>query len=173
VKKTEVQPYIRIISAAGDAEPPRVRRLPLPALLAVILFFLFWASLLFTIPWRQFVFTPAWVFEAVRQRFGELYRFLRWGDSSFGISVWQLLAVALTGAALSGCGAALKGSFRNAMAGPSTMGVMAGCSLGALLYLLLFASGSTENVTAVFDPAAYAARGNAQPVPTPPAQMSA
>lgn len=134
------------------------KRFPLPALLAVILFFLFWLSLLFTVPVRDFVYSPAWVFVSVRRRLEELYRFLFLGGSPFGITVWQMLAVVLSGAALSCCGAALKGGFRNVMAGPSTMGVMAGGSLGMLIYLLLFVSDTAEGTTAVFDAAAYASR---------------
>ena len=157
----EQHPSIRIRSASSqtDTLPAAHRRLSLCALLAVVLFFLFWCSLLLAVPYRDFVWSPAWIFTSVRRRAAELYRFLFAGGSPFGVSVWQMLAVVLTGAALSACGGALKGSFRNAMAGPSTMGVMAGGSLGMLLYLLLFVSDSASTTVAVFDADAYAAQG--------------
>lgn len=50
----------------------------------------------------------------------------------------QYLAVGLVGAALAACGAAFQGTFRNVLAGPSTMGVMSGGSMGCMIYLLLF-----------------------------------
>ncbi|MBO4676739.1 MAG: iron chelate uptake ABC transporter family permease subunit [Oscillospiraceae bacterium] len=160
--KSDSEGMIRLRRTADGAEEERAgasgKRLPLPAILAAALFFLFCASLLFAVPYRDFVYSPAWVFVSVRRRMEELHRFLFAGGSPFGATFWQMLAVILAGAALSACGASLKGSFRNAMAGPSTMGVMAGGSLGTLLYLLLFVPGGTSGATGAFDAAAYASR---------------
>lgn len=134
------------------------RKLPLTALLAVGLVFLIWISLLFCVTYREWIFSPAWIFESVRRRFGELTRFFFGEGSPIGITVYQYLAVVLSGAALSACGGILKTSFRNVLAGPSTMGVMAGGSLGCLIYLLLFTSDETGAVLATFDAAAWAQR---------------
>lgn len=49
-----------------------------------------------------------------------------------------LIMVALTGAALAACGAVFQGAFKNVLAGPSTMGVMSGGSLGCMIYMLFF-----------------------------------
>lgn len=116
------------------------RRMPLNAILGAALFFLFWLSMLFIVPYQQFHFSPAWVFEHVRARFSMLYAFLTGASSDLGITIYQYLAVLLVGAALAACGCVFKGSFRNDLAGPSTMGVMAGGTLGLLLYLFCFVS---------------------------------
>ena len=109
------------------------------------LFFLFWCSLLFVVPWDEFFFTPAWVFSHVQDQFHYLHSFL-FGENkgNFGITVYQYLAVMTVGAGLSACGAIFQGSFRNVLAGPSTMGVMSGGSLGCLLYLLIFTESFSE-----------------------------
>ena len=49
----------------------------------------------------------------------------------------RVLCVALSGAALSLCGAAMQGLLRNPLADGSTMGVSSGASLGAILAILL------------------------------------
>ena len=126
-------------AAPPERETPR-RGGALTAGLAIALFFLFWASLLLMAPYSRFHFTPAWVFEHVRERFSALYAFLTGASDDFAVTVYQYLAVMLTGAALAACGCIFKGSFRNELAGPSTMGVMAGGTLGTMIYLLCFVS---------------------------------
>lgn len=56
------------------------------------------------------------------------------------MSFCRFLAIALAGAALAACGAVFQGTFRNVLAGPSTMGVMSGGSMGCMIYLLFFYS---------------------------------
>ena len=126
-------------------------------ILAVVLFFLFAASLLFVVPYDQFRFSPAWVFEHVQQRFRQFYLFLFGENSAFGITVWQYLAVILVGAALAATGAIFQGAFRNVLAGPSTMGVMSGGTLGCLVYVLLFVEVETEATYTTFDLEEYLA----------------
>lgn len=137
------QAHTRIqLQNGGEAAQPTepARKMPLAAVLGIVLFFLFWLSLLLIVPYQQFHMTPAWFFEHIQDRFVQLYAFLTGSSSDFGITVYQYLAVMLVGAALAACGCVFKGSFRNELAGPSTMGVMAGGTLGLLIYLLLFAS---------------------------------
>ncbi len=141
--------------AEREAKPRRGGALT--AGLAIALFFLFWASLLLMAPYRQFHFTPAWVFEHIRDRFSALYAFLTGASDDFAVTVYQYLAVMLAGAALAACGCIFKGSFRNELAGPSTMGVMAGGTLGAMVYLLFFAS-AVPAAFAEADLAAWAER---------------
>lgn len=63
-------------------------------------------------------------------------------------TLFRYLAVALTGATLSLCGAVYQGSFKNALASPSTLGVQSGGVLGGTLYIMLFSSyGATEVLT--------------------------
>lgn len=127
-------------------------------ILAVILFFLFWCSLIFIVPYKQWGFSPAYIFETVKRRLEQLFIFLFHGSSTFGITVYQYLAVILVGAALAACGTIFQGSFRNMLAGPSTMGVMSGGTLGLLVYLLLFTSSHATVTYYTFDAAAYNAR---------------
>ena len=106
------------------------------------LFFLFCLSLVFTTPLQLWHFTPAYFFESITSRFTQLYEFITGRSSTFGPTLFQYLAVVLTGAALAACGTVFQGGFRNVLAGPSTMGVMAGGSLGLLLYLLFVPAAS-------------------------------
>jgi iron complex transport system permease protein len=54
----------------------------------------------------------------------------------------KLLVVALAGAGLGLTGAVYQGSLKNSLASPSTLGIMSGAQLGALIYVLLFVSGA-------------------------------
>jgi len=68
----------------------------------------------------------------------------------------RVLAVALTGAALSLCGAAMQGLLRNPLADGSTLGVSSGAALGAVLAIALgvtlpgFAGGGTMLLAILF-----------------------
>lgn len=112
--------------------------------LAVLLGVLFLASLVFLMPYDQWRFSPAWLFQMVSAHFASLFRLLN-GQSEPGMAgrIWQLLVVMLAGAALAATGAVFQGSFRNVLAGPSTMGVMSGGTLGCTLYLWFFADAET------------------------------
>lgn len=58
------------------------------------------------------------------------------GTIILSVRLPRILAVALTGAALSLCGAAMQGLLRNPLAEGSTLGVSSGASLGAMLAIL-------------------------------------
>lgn len=120
-------------------------RLGLTAVLALILFFLFWASLVFTVPYTQWELSASWVFESVKGRFQQLYGFLFGLNSRFESTFCQYLAAMLVGSALASTGAVFQGSFKNVLAGPSTMGVISGGSLGCLVYLLFFYPAETAS----------------------------
>lgn len=163
-EKQQSHTRIQLRHSGGEAGAEQRREYPNPpkkspiAILAIILFFLFWCSLLFIVPYKQWGFSPAFIFETVKRRFEQLFEFLFHGSSPFGITVYQYLAVILVGAALAACGTIFQGSFRNMLAGPSTMGVMSGGTLGLLIYLLLFSSAHAEVGIYTFDAAAYSAR---------------
>jgi iron complex transport system permease protein len=127
-------------------------------MLAIAVFCLFWVSLLLIVPYNQFSFTPAWVFSHVKDRFYQLYSCLFGTNRTFQITIFQYLAVILTGSALAACGTIFQGSFRNVLAGPSTMGVMSGGTIGCLVYLLLFTSSAAEPVVATADLDAFTNR---------------
>lgn len=155
----QVNTRIRLQSEGRMDSPAGARRgLSLTACLGIVLFFLFWLSLLFLVPYRQFHMTPVWFFEHIQARFVQLYAFFTGASSDFGITIYQYLAVMLVGAALSACGCVFKGSFRNDLAGPSTMGVMAGGTLGLLAYLLLFVSPNVQIAYVQADLSAWASR---------------
>lgn len=69
----------------------------------------------------------------------ELWKILRGlGDETFTFIIWQIrlprtVLVALTGAALSGSGAAYQGLFRNPLADPFLISVASGAGLGAVI----------------------------------------
>lgn len=158
-KKTDTRIRLTLPETPAVPEERRDRGgMTLIPVLVLVLVVLFFFSLLFIVPYRQWSFSLAYLFESVRGRFAQLYAFFTGASSEFGVTVYQYLAVSLAGAALAACGAIFQGSFRNVLAGPSTMGVMAGGTLGCLLYLLLFtsASGAAAYTTADLD--AWAAR---------------
>jgi len=115
-------------------------------ILAVILFVLFWVSVIFVVPYKQWSFDPAYLFESVSRNFSELFAFIFGTRAAPGISgkFLQCIAAMIAGCALASCGAVFQGSFRNVLAGPSTMGVMSGGTLGIMAYLLIFAEAHPE-----------------------------
>ncbi len=135
IKKKDPADEIEIFRQEGHVER---RPLSVTAKLAAGVFFLFVLSLVLIVPYRDMQFTPAWIFYNVQQRFQQFYLFLFGGEETFGILVYQYIAILFVGAGLAACGAIFQGGFKNVLAGPSTMGVMSGGSLGTLIYLLLF-----------------------------------
>lgn len=129
----------------------RPRRLSTSAILGIILFFLFWISLVFVVDYKQFFFTPSYIYTTVARRFAELYRFLSGAGSPFSITFYQYLCVILIGAGLAACGCVLQGSFKNVLAGPSSMGAMSGGTLGCMAYVLLYAPAASQAVYTVAD----------------------
>jgi len=126
------------------------RKNPYIKIFSFSLLFLFFFSLFFIVPYKQWNYTPALIFESVKSRFEQFLAFVTGRSGAFGITIYQYTAVMLAGAALAGTGAVLQGSFRNVLAGPSTMGVMSGGTLGMMLYLIILAptAGLTRYATA-------------------------
>ena len=65
-----------------------------------------------------------------------------------GISIlfYQTLVVAMIGAALALNGAVYQGAMKNALASPSTLGVMSGGTLGTIVYMLVFVAPETGDM---------------------------
>ncbi|MDR3136703.1 MAG: iron ABC transporter permease [Coriobacteriales bacterium] len=57
---------------------------------------------------------------------------------SYASTMIRHVVIALAGAGLALCGAVYQGSFRNALAAPSTLGVMSGVQLGLMVFIVLF-----------------------------------
>ena len=158
-RKIELQlPEQNELAQYQRAEAARGVRLSPACMLAVALFFLFWGSLFFTVPYNEWSFSPAWILDHVRQQFRNFYLFLGGRFPSYSIHISQLLGVLLVGAALATTGAVFQGSFRNVLAGPSTMGVMAGGSMGCLLYVLFFTESTITAVNVTADLTEYYSR---------------
>lgn len=97
--------------------------------------------------------TPAWWFEIFTQNVQSLFTFAlgQGTPNSINIKVSQYAMCLFVGAALGASGAIYQGSLKNALASPSTLGVMSGANAGVILYALLFVSAddavSTFNFT--------------------------
>lgn len=63
-------------------------------------------------------------------------------DHTIEKTLCQYLCIAFTGAGLAACGAIFQRTFRNVLAGPSTMGVMSGGTLGCTLLLAAMGPGA-------------------------------
>ena len=128
--------------------------------LAIIWVLLAIASLIIVFPIDSKNFSVAWAIEQIRKNTASIYNlvFSAGGASGIEISLIKIAAVFFIGGALATCGSLMQGSYRNVIAGPSTTGVMAGGTLGCVVYLLLFTSSTTELTFSAsgFDADAYA-----------------
>lgn len=79
------------------------------------------------------------------QNVGDVLAYLlgQGNPNSIGFVINRYLILALAGAALGMSGAVYQGSLRNALASPTTLGVMSGATCGATLYVLFFVSSDT------------------------------
>lgn len=106
---------------------------------------IFLLSLFFIVSYRQGFFTIAYWLESVSGNIQSFFALLTGygADNAVGKTLCQYLCIAFAGAGLAACGAVFQGTFRNVLAGPSTMGVMSGGTLGCTL-LLAFAGPVTQ-----------------------------
>lgn len=120
-----------------------------------ILFFayagVFFASLLFLVEYSagaRWQFSFAYMLRIIRQNIQNLYEFIIGNGAPGGINfqIIRYLIVGLVGASLAACGALLQGTFRNVLAGPSTLGVQSGGTLGNMIYVLFFCTTTGETV---------------------------
>lgn len=94
---------------------------------------------LFSLLFLLFAATLSLVIGSVFISPAELWAVLRGaGEDKFAFIIWQIrlprtVLIALTGAALSGSGAAYQGLFRNPLADPFLIGVASGAGLGAVI----------------------------------------
>lgn len=134
-------------------EKKHEKKVPFVLLLLLIWVGLFFSSLFFTVSYRQFDFSIAWVLKYVTLNMGNFYHFVMGNGAADGMDArfYQYLVIALAGAALAACGVIFQGAFKNLLAGPSSMGVMAGGTLGCTIYLCFFSASTGEAV--VYDAA--------------------
>lgn len=118
---------------------------------------LFFFSLFFVVSYNQWDFSLAYELKYASLNIEYFYNFVMGLGNVSGMDIrfYQYLGVALTGAALAACGAVFQGAFKNVLAGPSTMGVMAGGTLGCTVYLLLFCESETISYVTQADMESY------------------
>ncbi len=124
----------------------RMRKLPLPIILLLIWVGLYCCSLILGVhiylPGTGLESTDraSYFLQDITSAIERTYNLIFGAGDTGNIEMFycQFLAVALAGAALAACGTAFQGTFKNVLAGPSTMGVMSGGSLGCMIYLLFF-----------------------------------
>lgn len=95
--------------------------------------------------------SPAYIVEAMAANITGLVNWLTGGPVTTGASIlfWQIAALAFVGAALAVNGCVFQGALMNALAAPSTLGVMSGATLGTLVYTLAFGVPATAEIFTV------------------------
>ena len=145
-KNEEVSPYAQA-EDARFAMDPRQKTL---IVLAVLVFFIFIAAVI--LPDSVYNdshahYSLALFIEDLTTNFQNLTALFT-GQSYYGkmeLKISQYIIVAMAGAGLAVTGAMFQGALKNAMASPSTLGVMNGAQAGTIIYVL--AGGSTSVVS--------------------------
>lgn len=89
------------------------------------------------------------------------------GPIGYESTMIRYVMICFTGAGMALCGAVYQGSFRNALVSPSTLGVMSGSTLGAVVFVLFFYdSSSTEFVNSLGVGASSSASASSAAAPT-------
>ena len=94
-------------------------------------------------------YSLAWFFSDLSSNINALVVTLSGGvpeSGSYAALMIRYVVIALTGCAMATCGAVFQGSFRNALVTPSTLGVMAGASLGMAVWVAFFYDESAGQV---------------------------
>lgn len=115
---------------------------------------IFFGSLFFVVEHSagaRWQYSPAYALQIIRQNLQNFYNFIigNGAPGSIDLQILRYLIVGLTGASLAACGALMQGTMKNVLAGPSTLGIQSGGTLGNLIYILLFLSGA-DNVVTVY-----------------------
>lgn len=141
------------------------KKMPYLLILFFVWIIIFFGSVFLVVSYDKWEFSLAWELKYASLNIQNFYQFVlgNGGSNGIDVKVYQYLVVAIVGAALSACGAAFQGGFRNILAGPSSMGVMSGGSLGLTVYLFLFGSASSAVVVTTAD-SKYMAAYNAMTI---------
>ena len=112
--------------------------------------------------------TIAKVIESFSSNVSGLINWLTGGPVTSGVSIlfWQTLAVAVAGAALALNGCIFQGALKNALASPSTLGVMSGGTLGTLVFTLLFGIPAAGETVQAITASELRSQLNAMDIPT-------
>jgi iron complex transport system permease protein len=138
-RRDDVNPYADARDEVAGFDRRTVRIGVLAAVLAaVLLCALVLPSGWFSVNMRGT--TAAQWMALLQQRVEGLVSLVTFQGGTYGMDyvTYRYLIVAVAGAALSISGAVFQGSLKNALASPSTLGVMTGCNLGRIVYVLFF-----------------------------------
>ena len=96
--------------------------------------------------WDKYIL--AWYLQIVARKIQDFSNFVLGRGATNGIHfvIYRHLIIVLVSAALAGCGAVYQGSFRNSIAGPTTLGVQAGGLLGGMLYVFFFVDSNSISI---------------------------
>lgn len=146
--RIQVSVYENEITGFQKKNKNRKHRVSVPLILVIIWIGLYFGSIIFNVTY----YMPGTGGDSMNRMSHYMIQISTFIENSYNLifhagptgnieaSYWRLFAVALAGAALAACGAVFQGAFRNVLAGPSTMGVMSGGSMGCMIYLLCFYS---------------------------------
>lgn len=120
-------------------------------ILSLVLIAVYFFSLLFLITYNSNTYSMAWISKYAQQNVKDFYDFVvgNGARDSIQFRVYRYLIIALSGASMAASGALFKGTFRNILAAPSTMGVQAGGTLGNTIYVLFFCTGAAGGAASV------------------------
>ena len=148
--KDEVSVYTAQMDAR-HAIDPRIRAIIIAAVLTIVCIPLF-----VVLPKGLFgsgmaALSPATFFESLGSNITGLINWIAGGPVTTGVSIlfWQVAAIAFIGAALAVNGCVYQSALNNALASPSTLGVMSGATLGTLVYTLTFGIPETAEIFTV------------------------
>lgn len=139
------------------AEKKREKKWGTVTLLFLIYAGVFFFSLFFLVEYSttsaQWQFSAAYVLRIARQNIENFYNFIIGNGAPGGINyqIIKYLIVGLIGASLAACGALLQGTFRNILAGPTTLGAQSGGTLGNMIYVLLFCTSAETVIVYSYD----------------------
>ncbi len=127
----------------------KAKKMPYLLIMLLVWIGLMLLSLCIIVPYDQWDFSLAWIMDKASDNIKQLYEYLLGRSAASGINtkLWQFLGASIVGAGLAACGATFQGSFRNVLAGPSSMGVMSGGTLGCTLYMIFAASSVSSAAT--------------------------
>lgn len=144
-KGDELNPYAAARDAQTAMDPRMVRCVALGVVVAVALL----AAILLPSGWFSYnmrsMHLAQWMSE-LQNRVAGFFSLITFQGAGYGMDfvTFRYLIVAIAGAALGISGAVYQGSLKNALASPTTLGVMTGCNLGRILYVLLFMDTSVQ-----------------------------
>ena len=138
-KKDEINPYAEMQDERYGLDPRTKKILGLLLFTIVVLF------IVMIMPTNIFGVgrdaSPAQLLKEIRSAAMGVLTLFSGGESQYTTYALTIVVTAFAGAALALSGGVYQGAMKNALASPSTLGVMQGGSLGIIIYIVLFYTG--------------------------------